>query len=231
MIIPQENKKMFNSIADGYDLTNNIITLGFHKSWYRLIVKKSNLSSGSRALDCATGTGNVAIAFKEHFGNSVDVTAVDVAENMLKLASEKASNKGIRIGFIQCDILEMPFENNKFDVSTISFGIRNTESIEKCLIEMARVVKPGGKVIILETGNISGISGMIFSVYQKIFVGNIGKYITKNESAYKFFVESSNRFPSGKEFLKIMDSTGVFSKTEFQKQMLGTIFLYTGIVD
>ena len=228
-INPQENKEMFAGIAKGYDITNDIITLGKHKSWYKKMVDIAGLKPGMRILDCATGTGNVALTFKQQLNEQIDVTGIDVVQEMLDIAKDKAKNVNLDIDFINADILNLPSENESFDVSTISFGIRNVASIESGIKEMTRVLKPGGKILILETGAPqNSFIRFFYNFYQKTFVTFTGTIFTKNKSAYTYFINSTNEFPCGSNFINIMDSLNIFSKTYFKKFMLGTIYLYVG---
>ena len=227
---PKENRRMFDEIARSYDRANYFISLGRFKSWYRKLIKLSGIQSGDKVLDCATGTGNVAIEFKRMICKGVQVTGVDVAEKMLEIAREKANNQGYDIDFRVEDILNMSFPDNSFDVATITFGIRNTVSIDDALTEMARVVKPGGKVMVLETGQTKGLMHILYNFYQTVWVNQIGKLLSRHNSAYEWLTESSNDFPAGDDFIEIMKRTGKFSDVSYKKMMFGTIFLYIGIV-
>jgi demethylmenaquinone methyltransferase/2-methoxy-6-polyprenyl-1,4-benzoquinol methylase len=227
---PQKNRQMFDEIARGYDRANAFITFGRYKSWYRILVKMSGIKSGDRVLDCATGTGNVPIEFKRIIGDDLVTVGVDVSEKMLDIAKQKAEAAGYDIEFRIEDILDMSFPDNSFDAATITFGIRNTVSIEKTLEEMARVVRPGGKVLVLETGKTNGFMNSVYNVFQKIFVRPVGMFLTGHKDAYKWLTESSNDFPSGTDFVNIMNGTGRFGKTSFRRLMFGYIFLYVGEV-
>lgn len=230
MDFAKQNMGMFNEIAEGYDKSNDLMTIGRHKSWYRSMAKSAGMRKGQSLLDCATGTGSVAIAFQKFYKSTIIVTGADVANNMLRIAKRKAECEGLMINFEYGDVLNLRYDDNVFDVATISFGIRNTVSPELCLKEMARVVKPGGLVMILETGKTSGIKLWLYKLYQKLFVETIGTRITGNKSAYRYFAESTNNFPSGNEFLKIMQSTNCFDAINMKTFMFGMIFLYTGKV-
>ena len=227
---PEENRRMFDKIASSYDRANAVISLGRYKAWYRKLIKMSGIKSGDNVLDCATGTGNLPIEYKKMLGNDVRITGVDVAEKMMEIGREKAKKEGFDIHFEKQDILNMSFADNMFDAATITYGIRNTISIIGTLKEMARVVKPQGKVLILETGEIKGIRRFLYNLYQKLFVNKIGKMISGDNSAYRWLTDSSNNFPSGEQFLQIMKDCEVFSETSYKTFMFGMIFLYIGKV-
>lgn len=227
---PRENQEMFDSIADGYDITNDFMTLYRHKSWYRKIVKLANLQDGDKVLDCATGTGNVAIEFSKYYGSKIDITGIDVALKMLEFARKKNSALNYNINFVEGNLNNLNFPDDSFNAVSISFGIRNVPDTKLGIIEMTRVVKPQKKLLILETGTPSfGIFKFIYRIYQAIFVKLFGVIFTKNKNAYDFFVNSTNEFPSGHKFTQIMLDTDLFSKVSFKSMMFGTIYLYIGI--
>ena len=228
---PTENRMMFDEIARSYDRANYFISLGRFKAWYRKLIKLSGVKKGDKVLDCATGTGNIPVEFKQIYGDDIHVTGVDVAEKMLEIGREKAKRAGYEIDFHVEDILNMSFQDNTFNLATITFGIRNTVSIEDTLKEMARVVQPGGKVLILETGQVKGVKKFLYNIYQSVYVNQIGKILSGNNSAYKWLTESSNDFPSGNSFIEIMDRTGSFSSSRYITMMFGMIFLYIGEVE
>lgn len=227
---PTENRKMFDEIARSYDRANYFISLGMFKAWYRKLIKLSEVKKGYKVLDCATGTGNIPIEFKHIYGDDIHVTGVDVAEKMLEIGREKAKRVGYEIDFHVEDILNMSFPDNDFDIATITFGIRNTVSIEGTLKEMARVVRPHGKVLILETGQVKGFKKFLYNAFQSIYVNRIGKVLSGHNSAYEWLTESSNDFPSGNTFIEIMNRTGCFSSSRYITMMFGIIFLYIGEV-
>lgn len=222
-------QEMFTSISGTYDKINGVLSFGWYKRWYNAIIRKSKKVPHSVILDCATGTGNLAIKFKERFPDS-KVTGVDFSEGMLELGREKIKEKQLDIQLINADILKLPFDDNSFDISAICFGIRNTESTVKCLTEMARVVKPGGQVYILEFGRPEGVMGILFSIYQRFFIPLIGKIISKDLKAYNYLKNSVIEYPYEYDFLEIMDESGCFKKSTFKRLSGGICYLYSGTV-
>lgn len=226
-------RNMFSDIAGSYDLLNDILSFGIHRRWKNSVVRLSEVSGKNdiQILDLATGTGDLAIKFKNKFGRNCDVTAVDFSEKMLELAKEKARRNNLEIDFRRGDATRLDFEDNSFDISTIAFGIRNVDSVVGCLNEMSRVVKPGGKVIILEFGQPKGLFLQIYTFYSKHIIPFIGKVVSKNFNAYNYLQDSSAKFPCREEFIEIMQSTGKFSRTFYKQLFFGIAFIYVGITD
>ncbi|MFH1050979.1 MAG: bifunctional demethylmenaquinone methyltransferase/2-methoxy-6-polyprenyl-1,4-benzoquinol methylase UbiE [bacterium] len=225
-------QNMFSDISRKYDILNDVLSFGIHRIWRRKVVKISGISGKDNVsiLDLATGTGDLAIAFKRTTGNSGKISGIDFSEEMLKIAREKAKKNNLEIVFEKGDANALEFEDNSFDIASIAFGIRNVDSVIACLNEMARVVKPGGKVIILEFGQPQGLFSHIYKFYSKYIIPILGKIISKNFSAYNYLQDSSAKFPCREEFIKIMQSTGKFSDTDYKQLAFGIAFIYVGVV-
>jgi len=217
---------MFNVISARYDLLNDLLSFGIHRSWRKKAVKIAKVKSGDKVLDIATGTGDFAYEFKKATGESGQVTGIDFSDEMLKVASDKYKN----IEFQKADALNLQFDEKYFDFASIAFGIRNVDSIEKCLIEMVRVLKPGGKIIILEFGQPKGIFKIIFQIYSHIFMPVFGKLITGNPRAYDYLRESSAKFPCREKLLDIMNKTEHFSDLKYYSLTMGIAYIYIGII-
>jgi demethylmenaquinone methyltransferase/2-methoxy-6-polyprenyl-1,4-benzoquinol methylase len=223
-------RSMFASIAARYDITNTILSLGTHHLWRSITVKESGVSAGQHVLDCATGTGDLALAFKKSVGKEGVVIGTDFCKEMLDLAPVKAAKEGLDVTFEIADAMNLPYESNRFDVASISFGIRNVDDPLICLKEMARVVRPGGKVVVLEFGQPKGLFKYIYAFYQKYIMPLIGGLLTGNKAAYIYLPETSARFPSGNDFLELMHKTGAFSEMKFRPLTFGIAYIYVGTV-
>jgi demethylmenaquinone methyltransferase/2-methoxy-6-polyprenyl-1,4-benzoquinol methylase len=223
-------RSMFASIAGRYDITNSVLSLGTHHLWRRVAVKRSGAAPGLHVLDCATGTGDLALAFKKAVGDNGTVLGTDFCKEMLDFAPEKARKAGLAVSFEIADAMNLPYQNNRFDISSISFGIRNVDDPKKCLVEMARVTRPGGKVVVLEFGQPGGWFKLPYQFYQKFVMPLLGGLLTGNKNAYTYLPETSARFPSGESFLAMMDETGVFSAREFRPLTFGVAYIYVGTV-
>lgn len=225
-----EVQKMFSSIAPRYDLTNEVLSFGIHRLWRRTAVRLSGAAPGMATLDCATGTGDLAISFKRAVGPSGSVLGTDFCREMLIPAPEKAKRAGVQIDFEVADATALPYEDNRFDVASIAFGIRNVDDPRKCLSELARVVKPGGKVVVLEFGQPRGRFGGLFRVYSRYLMPAIGGLLTGNRAAYEYLPRTAAAFPSGDAFLQMMDDTRAYAARSAHPLTFGTAFVYVGTV-
>ena len=223
-------REMFSSIADRYDITNSVLSLGIHHLWRSKAVKLSGATKGHHVLDCATGTGDLAITFKKKVGDEGYVLGTDFCEAMIAPAPAKADKKGLVIDFEVADAMNLPYPDNKFDVASISFGIRNVDDPLVCLKEMSRVVKSGGRVVVLEFGQPKGIMSWPFTFYSKFIIPTIGGLLTGNKDAYQYLPETSANFPAGAKFTDLMKEAGSFKSQEFHKLNGGIAYIYVGVV-
>lgn len=223
-------KQMFGSIAGKYDLINTVLSFGIHHRWRKKAVKLSGASKGHHVLDCATGTGDFAISFKKAVGPEGFVLGTDFSAPMIQPAPGKASKKGLDIQFEVADAMDLPYEDDRFDISSIAFGIRNVDDPLVSLKELARVVKPGGKVIVLEFGQPYGLMKMPFKLYSKYIMPTIGGLLSGNKEAYEYLPETSAKFPAGEKFTDLMKETGSFAKQEYHTLQSGVAYIYVGTV-
>jgi demethylmenaquinone methyltransferase / 2-methoxy-6-polyprenyl-1,4-benzoquinol methylase len=221
---------MFASIADKYDITNSVLSLGIHHLWRRKAVRLSRAQQGDAVLDCATGTGDLAITFKKKVGKNGYVLGTDFCDAMIAPAPAKAQKRGLEIDFEVADAMDLPYEDNRFDVASISFGIRNVDDPLVCLKEMARVVKPGGRVVVLEFGQPKGIMSWPFTFYSKYIIPFVGGLLTGNRDAYQYLPETSAAFPAGEKFTDLMKIAGTYESQEFHKLNGGIAYIYVGVV-
>ena len=198
-----EVRQMFSSIATRYDVTNEVLSFGIHRLWRRKAVRLSGAQAGSSVLDCATGTGDLALAFKRKVGATGRVVGTDFCKEMLDHAPGKAERQGLAVEFQVADAMALPFADNSFDVASIAFGIRNVDDPVKCLKEMARVVRPGGRVVVLEFGQPTGLFGALFRFYSKVVMPAVGGLLTGNRAAYEYLPRTSAAFPAGEKFLEL----------------------------
>ncbi|MFH0702675.1 MAG: bifunctional demethylmenaquinone methyltransferase/2-methoxy-6-polyprenyl-1,4-benzoquinol methylase UbiE [bacterium] len=203
--------KMFNSLAKDYDKMNNIISFGLHSIIKKKALKNVQIKPGMQILDICTGTGDIAILLAKNLNMSCQITGVDFSENMLDIAAKKSNNlKNIR--FIKANALNLPFENNSFDISFISFGLRNLEDLKKGLLEMKRITKKEGYIINLDLGKPKNIIGNLFRLYFLNIVPVLGKLFYHNNlnfNPYKYLPESSNDFPSQEKLIYIFNEIGL----------------------
>ncbi len=221
-----EVREMFSSIAPRYDVTNEVLSLGIHRLWRRVAVKRAGVEKGNHVLDCATGTGDLALAFKRVVGEEGRVVGTDFCAPMMERAPEKAARAGLSVEFEVADAMALPYADNTFDVASISFGIRNIDDPVKCLSEMGRVVKPGGRVIVLEFGQPSGLFGAVFRMYSRTVMPFIGGLLTGNRAAYQYLPRTAAAFPAGEKFLELMDASGRYASRAAHPLTFGTAFVY-----
>lgn len=224
-------RSMFSQIASRYDLANNVLSGGVHHLWRTKLVDWSGAKPGDKILDCATGTGDLAIEFKSVVGPAGKVTGTDFCEEMMIPAPAKAAGRGLEISFSQADVTALPFADAEFDISSISFGIRNVNDPGKGISELARVVKPGRKVMILEFGQPRSAGfAQAYKLYSEKVLPVLGGWITGQKSAYEYLQNSSAAFPCREEFVALMRSTGRFSSIEYVPVTFGVAYIYKGTV-
>jgi len=229
-----ENKKtqvaqMFNSIAGKYDFLNHFLSAGVDIYWRKKAIGLLKKSAPKQILDIATGTGDFAIEALNV--NPDKITGIDISEGMLAVGREKLTKKGLseKIELLSGDSENLQFEANKFDAVTAAFGVRNFENLEKGLSEMNRVLKPGGRVVILEFSKPTAFPmKQAYNFYFKNILPVFGKMISKDQAAYTYLPESVQAFPDGKAFLNILEKVG-FKNTQWQSLTFGICSIYTGI--
>lgn len=227
---PEKIRSMFAQVAQNYDKANSVLSMGIHHIWRKKLVKMSGAKAGDHVLDCATGTGDLAIEFKKTVGTSGKVIGTDFCLEMLIPAPAKAQKQGLQIEFSQADVTDLKYSDNSFDVSSISFGIRNVGNPLKGLSEMARVTKPGGAVMVLEFGQATlPVFAPIFNFYSEKVLPVLGGWVTGQKDAYQYLQKSSAAFPCREEFVSMMEKTGLFSKVEYVPVTGGVAYIYKGI--
>lgn len=221
-------RNMFADIADDYDRVNSILSFGVHHAWRTKTVQLSGARQGDHVLDCATGTGDLAIVFKEKVGDEGYVLGTDFCKEMIEHAPEKARDSNLEIDFEVADAMNLPYESNRFDIASIAFGIRNVDDPVVTLKEMARVVKPGGSVVVLEFGQPGGLMKYPYELYSQFIMPALGGWISGNKEAYTYLPKTSAEFPAGDKFITLMNNSGSFTHTEFEKLTAGIAYVYVG---
>ncbi len=201
---------VFEKIYDNYDSMNSIISFKRHVSWRKDVLKRMNVDEGSNILDVCTGTGDWAIALAGETGDSGKVTGLDFSENMLKVAQVKQEENDLKqLEFIHGNAMQLPFPDHSFDYVTIGFGLRNVPDYETVLQEMYRVVKPGGKVVCLETSQPTLIGfRQLYYFYFRFIMPVFGKIFAKSYDEYAWLHESAKDFPNKNELKTMFLSAG-----------------------
>lgn len=220
---------MFTRIAPDYDRANSVLSFGVHRGWRRTAVKAANIQTGAHCLDVATGTADLAIALARKSADEGRVVGLDFSRGMLIEAKKKLERRSEAVRLVQGDALRLPFPDEVFDVATIAFGIRNVDDPGRGVDEMARVVKPGGRVVVLEFGQPNGVMSAPYRFYSKHVMPRVGGLLTGDREAYEYLPETASRFPSGDAFAKIMQETGRLADIDWRTLTGGIAYLYVGI--
>jgi len=216
-LVPEEEKQkkvreVFDSVAEKYDIMNDLMSMGTHRFWKRLIAKDTGLRPGQSALDVAGGTADIALLMSERVGPEGNVVVYDINGEMLKVGKEKCYDRGHLKGlsFVQGNAEEISFDDNTFHCATVGFGIRNVTHLDRAFSEMRRVVKPGGKVICLEFSHPENrLFSKLYDLYSFSVIPAVGEMITGNRSAYEYLPESIRKFPTQEKLKKIMEDAGL----------------------
>ncbi len=223
-------EKMFNSIAWRYDFLNHFLSFNIDRLWRKRAIRViSNYQKNPVILDVATGTGDLAIASIRI--DPVKITGIDISANMLEIGRQKVAKKGLseRIELIQADSEKMPFEDNKFDVAMVAFGVRNFSDPVIGLSEMKRVLRNNGLILVLEFSKPSGFPfRSVYNFYFKNILPFFGRLFSRDKAAYNYLPDSVMKFPDNEAFLNLLEKAG-FSETRQIKLTGGIASIYTGI--
>lgn len=222
--------QMFDRIAPYYDFLNRLLSLGIDKRWRKRAIAELHPVEHRRILDVATGTADVALATVRQVPEVEHVTGIDISTEMLEIGRKKVAKANVsdRILLQEGDSEDLPFADNTFDAITVAFGVRNFANLEKGLNEMRRVLRPGGKLVVLEFSHPRGFPlKQLFNVYFRYILPTIGRVTSKDPKAYRYLYESVQAFPDGSEFVNIMSRTGYKANT-WQPLTFGICSVYTG---
>lgn len=222
----EEVEQMFDNIAFRYDFLNSLLSLGIHKGWRKKCVKKLEPIQPKAILDVATGTGDFAIACAKL--KPTKITGVDISEGMMKFGREKLKKLNLDklITLEKGDAETLAFEDNSYDAIVVGFGVRNFENLEKGLINLQRILKPGGKIIILEFSYPRRFPvKQFYNFYFSYVTPFIGKVFSKDSRAYSYLPESVKAFPDNENFTAILTKCG-FKNANFESVSLGIAAIY-----
>ena len=222
---------VFHSVADNYDLMNDLMSAGIHRLWKHMTIEMSGVRKGHKVLDIAGGTGDLAAKFSKIVGSEGSVVLADINESMLKVGRDRLIDRGIteNVTFSQADAQYLPFPDNTFNVITIAFGLRNVTDKDMALRSMLRVLKPGGKLLILEFSKpTSSLLSKIYDTYSFNVLPRLGKVFANDSDSYKYLAESIRMHPDQSTLLQMLDSAG-FGNTDFHNMTGGVVALHRGI--
>lgn len=226
---PDANKiqSLFSDISKSYDSANDAITFGMARAWRKRLVHLSQAKLGDQILDIATGTGDLAFDFYKLTNKKTNVTGIDFCKPMLDIAIDKAVIKDANIEFKLGDACNLDFNDESFDIVSISYGIRNVQNFDQAIKEMFRVLKSDGRFMVLETGSKnSGVLSPFINTYTNYIMPTIGGLISGKKSAYNYLSKSSSLFPSGDSFINAVINAAPFSKAEYKKVLGGASYIY-----
>jgi len=222
--------KVFHSVAARYDLMNDLMSFGIHRLWKRFTVELSGVRPGHRVLDLAGGTGDFTQKYSRLVGSEGLVILSDINDSMLHVGRDKLIDHGFsgNIRYVQANAEALPFADNSFDCITISFGLRNVTNKEKALESMARVLKPGGRLLVLEFSKpVDPLLSKAYDTYSFSILPKIGKYVAKDEDSYRYLAESIRMHPDQNTLKNMMRAAGL-SRVEYHNMTGGIVALHRG---
>jgi demethylmenaquinone methyltransferase / 2-methoxy-6-polyprenyl-1,4-benzoquinol methylase len=218
---------VFDSVASRYDLMNDIMSGGMHRLWKSFTIGQSGVTTGSRVLDVAGGTGDLSLAFAKKVGPTGQVILTDINNAMLTHGRDRLIDKGVVIAAAQCDAEKLPFPDEYFDCVTVAFGLRNMTHKELALAEMQRVLRPGGRLLVLEFSQVWKPLAPLYDFYSFKIIPRIGQLVTQDEASYRYLAESIRVHPDQETLKSMMEGAGL-ERVEYFNLMLGVVALHRG---
>ena len=234
--VPKEEKQamvadVFHSVAAKYDVMNDLMSFGVHRLWKRFTIDMSGVRPGNKVLDLAGGTGDLTKKFSKIVGPSGKVVLADINSSMLEVGRERLTNQGFvgNIEYVQANAQFLPFEDNTFDIITIAFGLRNVTDKDEALRSMFRVLKPGGRLLVLEFSQTNNpLLKKAYDLYSFTALPLMGKLVTNDSESYKYLAESIRMHPD-QETLKGMMQDAGFNRVSYHNMTGGMVALHRGI--
>ena len=223
--------EVFHSVAGNYDLMNDLMSGGIHRLWKRVTIEMSGVRPGHHVLDIAGGTGDLAAKFSRIVGPEGTVVLADINDSMLKVGRDRLVDRGItdNVRFSQADAQYLPFPDNTFDVITIAFGLRNVTDKDMALRSMLRVLKPGGKLLVLEFSKPPNtLLSKIYDGYSFNILPKLGKLFANDADSYQYLAESIRMHPDQETLQGMMDNAG-FANTDYHNMTGGIVALHRGV--
>ena len=224
----QRVRGVFDSVASRYDLMNDLMSMGLHRAWKAYTVMVANVGEGSKVLDIAGGTGDLALAFARKVGASGEVVHTDINEAMLRTGRDRLLDAGVALPTLVCDAEKLPFPDNHFDVVTVAFGLRNMTRKDAALKEMNRVLKPRGKLLVLEFSKVAKPLRKAYDWYSFSVLPRLGKVVAGDDASYRYLAESIRMHPA-QEDLKTLMKEGGFGHVDYHNMTGGVVALHVGI--
>ena len=219
---------VFDSVAPKYDLMNDLMSLGLHRAWKAYTVLVANAREGQQVLDIAGGTGDLALAFAKKVGLTGQVVHTDINEAMLRGGRDRLLDAGVCLPTLVCDAEKLPFADNRFDLVSVAFGLRNMTHKDVALAEMNRVLRPGGKLLVLEFSKVPQPMAKAYDWYSFKVLPRLGKMVAGDEQSYRYLAESIRMHPGQEELKALMKKCG-FGHVDYHNLTGGVVALHVGI--
>ncbi len=219
---------VFDSVAGRYDLMNDLMSGGLHRAWKAYTVMVANVQAGQRVLDIAGGTGDLALAFSKRVGAAGRVVHTDINEAMLRTGRDRLLDAGVILPTVVCDAERLPFESGHFDLVSVAFGLRNMTHKDAALREMARVLKPGGRLLVLEFSRVAKPLRGLYDLYSFKVLPRLGRLVAGDADSYRYLAESIRMHPDQGELKALMKING-FGHVDFHNMTGGVVALHVGI--
>lgn len=219
---------VFDSVAPKYDLMNDLMSMGLHRAWKAFTVLVADVREGYQVLDIAGGTGDLALAFSRKVGKSGRVVHTDINEAMLRTGRNRLLDAGVVLPTLVCDAEKLPFPDHHFDVVSVAFGLRNMTHKDVALAEMNRVLRPGGKLLVLEFSKVAPPLEKVYDWYSFKILPKLGRLVAGDDASYRYLAESIRMHPGQEELKALMKNNG-FSHVDYHNLTGGLVALHVGI--
>ena len=221
-------RRVFDSVASKYDVMNDLMSLGLHRIWKHYTTTVADVRPGYQVLDIAGGTGDLSMAFAKQVGPSGRVVHTDINEAMLRTGRDRLVDNGFNLPTLVCDAEKLPFTDNHFDVVSVAFGLRNMTHKDVALKEMCRVLKPNGKLLVLEFSKVAKPLEKPYDWYSFNILPKLGNLVAGDDASYRYLAESIRMHPSQEELKQLMKQCG-FGHVDFHNMSAGVVALHVGI--
>ena len=221
-------REVFDSVAPKYDIMNDLMSAGLHRVWKRYTTLVANVREGQHVLDIAAGTGDLTRSFAKSAGRSGLVVHTDINEAMLRTGRDRLLDEGVVVPSMVCDAEALPFADESFDLVSVAFGLRNMTHKDKALAEMCRVLKPRGKLLVLEFSKVAKPLEKAYDWYSFKILPQIGKLVAGDDDSYRYLAESIRMHPDQQTLKGLMQAQG-FGHVDYHNMSAGLVALHVGI--
>ena len=219
---------VFHSVASRYDVMNDLMSGGLHRIWKAFTISRAAIRPGMKVLDIAGGTGDLARAFAKRVGDTGEVWLTDINESMLRVGRDRMTDSGLMLPTAVCDAEHLPFPDGHFDRVSVAFGLRNMTHKDRALAEMARVLKPGGKLLVLEFSRVAPPLAPVYDLYSFKVLPWLGKHVAKDEESYRYLAESIRMHPDQETLSDMLRAAGL-DRVQHFNLTAGVAALHEGV--